>query len=135
MLAYRLQRKTQAKLAFKSAIFVGVAHTHKEHSPLTRVLTNPVNFVLRTVLAYRFQRIAQAELAFVCPVILWALPTPARNSVSRLPYSDQARRLIGEPSKTRRIEYADGSLLCVNKLGARKYNVVLHRLYIQAYQA
>jgi hypothetical protein len=41
MLANRLQRKTQAKLAVKSALFVGVAHTHKKHSPLT-----PIVFVL-----------------------------------------------------------------------------------------
>jgi hypothetical protein len=40
MLAYRFQRKTQAKLAFKSAIFVGVAHTHKDELPVKKSIEN-----------------------------------------------------------------------------------------------
>jgi hypothetical protein len=58
-LAYRFQRKTQAKLAFKSTLFVGVAHTHKEQSPLTLSsstllgLSVSVTLTEKPVLVYR----------------------------------------------------------------------------------
>ena len=55
----------------------------------------------------------------------------SRNAEMRRLYV-QARRLISEASRSRRIEYADGSLLCVNELGARRYNAEMRSLSNQA---